>query len=260
MQSTATSRAKKTATARSMQSTATSRAKKTATARSMKSTATSRAKKTATAKKKEVQTQLSNVFGNGFFAINNRTRFYDDFSSNRNEWLEGTDTNEWGTGTTNVSNGKYKQSFAAKKGLISSRSIPNFSAKNFFMSVDVKIVYASDVGVVAITFRRNSDNDYYVVHFDNEGYYNSSLYYKDEWHTIQKWTSHSAINLQNGVTNNLAVLVQDSTFTVYANGIMLTQVSEPTLTNSGNISLAVSLDAGDSMTVEWDNLVIQAVE
>jgi hypothetical protein len=185
--------------------------------------------------------------------------FQDDFSSNANDWWVGEYSDEFGDQTTQVIDGKYRRLFISKRGALDRNNIPGFFAKDFLLSVDATIVEASGRSKVGITFRENDKGDYYVAEFDTDGGYKVSLSHNDEWKTIRDWESSDAISLEQGITNSFAVLVKGSTFTLYANGQELVTVNDTTLSEKGEVGLAISLSADQTLTVDFDNLVIREV-
>jgi hypothetical protein len=190
---------------------------------------------------------------------------YDDFGSNANGWWVGESSKENSDKTAEIADGKYRYSVTSKKGTFRWNSLPNFTVKDFLLSVDVTLLEASggQPGGTAggFNFRVNENEDYYRLAIYDDNHFKVSLNQGGEWQTpLYPKTANSAINLSPGVVNNIVILAKGSTFTFYANGQELVTVTDTTLSEPGKIGLGVELDeGGQTATVEFDNLVIKAV-
>jgi len=190
---------------------------------------------------------------------------YDDFGSNANGWWVGKSSKENSDKAAEVADGKYRYSVTSKKGTFRWNSLPNFTAKDFLLSVDVTLLEASggQPGGTAggFNFRVNENEDYYRLAIYDDNHFKVSLNQGGEWQTpLYPKTANIAINLSPGVVNNIVILVKGSAFTFYANGQELVTVTDTTLSEPGKIGLGVELDeGGQTAVVEFDNLVIKAV-
>ncbi len=81
----------------------------------------------------------------------------------------------------------------------------------------------------------------------------------EKWETVQDSVFSSAINLEPDVANNFSVLVSGSDFMIFVNGEQLTVISDSTLSNKGKIGLGIEVDKNETLTVDFDNLVINGV-
>lgn len=187
--------------------------------------------------------------------------FEDDFSSNANNWWEGEYSDETGDKVEQIIDGKFRKSVVSKQSAWNWSWVPDFSVKDFWLSVEVTVVEASgDPGdaQVAITFRENENDEYYEVEFANDNTYSVWLAQDDDWSRLQKWTPSDAVKMEPGVTNTFALLVMGSSFTLYVNEQELNTVTDTALGEAGQISLTIGLErAGQILTVEFDNLVIK---
>ncbi len=60
---------------------------------------------------------------------------------------------------------------------------------------------------------------------------------------MQNWTASSALNRGFHVNNMLEVIIQGSNLKLYANGMFLTALQDPTFPNAGYLGLLASTDA-----------------
>ena len=170
-----------------------------------------------------------------------------------------------GEGTYGFIDGKYRVSLMANN-FLGDRSVvvPGFTAKDFRLSVDATVVEASALSAVGITFRRNDEGDYYTASFSTLGFYKVSAWENDESRTIRETTASDAIRLEEGVKNNFVIEVRGPIFFLYANGQPLGFVIDPTLSQTlsqeGRVGLEMTvLGTDETLTVDFDNLVIQAI-
>jgi hypothetical protein len=187
--------------------------------------------------------------------------FEDDFSSSANGWWQGESSDEYGDYIDRIINDKFRKSVVSKQPAWNWSWVPNFSARDFWLSIEVTIIEVSAQpgdAQVAITFRENEDDEYYDVEFANDGTYSVWLDKDGEWSRLQKWMPSDVVRLEPGVTNTFDLVVVGSSFTLYANGQELNTVIDSALGEAGQISLAIGLEkAGQTLTVEFDNLVIK---
>lgn len=232
----------------------------------IETTATAVVMATATAQAKPTATAAAKATAIAQSVANARILFQDDFSSNTNNWQVGNFSDDFTDEEIQIIEGKYRRSILSKESVINRRPVPNFSIKDFWLSVEATILETSaPVGEaqVSLVFRDNAKGDYYVVGFRNNGTYRVSRRQSsgDPWESIfpdQGFAKSEAINLEVGTPNIFALLVKNSSFTIFANGQMLTKVSDPQLWEAGRIALATGLDkAGQTLTVDFDNLMIK---
>lgn len=187
--------------------------------------------------------------------------FEDDFSANTHDWEEGEESDDLSEGVDDVVDGVYRRSITSKDDVVSRNAIPDLSLKNFILTVEATLVDTSaEAGDAAIDliFREDRRGNYYDLEFANDGTYRLSLLQNDEWETIYNWDVSDAIRLEKGVTNTFILMVRDSEFTIYVNDQYLTTITDDSLTEAGEISLAVGLyGAGENSTVDFDNLVVK---
>jgi hypothetical protein len=140
--------------------------------------------------------------------------------------------------------------------------IPNFSARDFELTVDVTLVEAKDLAddetSILISFRNSSDNsNLYLVKFNNAGY--SMVVNKNgDWSTILDSTPSDAFALYPGTTNKFGITARGSLITLYANGRELTTIEDSILSNAGGIGLGTAtMSTRQTVIIEFDNVVIR---
>jgi len=192
--------------------------------------------------------------------------FEDDFSSNDQGWALGEDSSNLVDTIVDIADGRYQIQLEAKSGVVNRETIPLPSKlQDLWLSVDATLVESSggEPGDIALGFAiRRKDGDYYRVAFNDKNQYWVSLLQNGEWVSIKPRTgSLITFNMEPGVTNNFAVLVQGKLFTLYANGQEIRTVSSTTLPDPGEVALTIGLsEAGQSANIEFDNLVIRLPE
>lgn len=187
--------------------------------------------------------------------------FEDDFSANTHDWEEGEESDDLSEGVDEVVDGVYRRSITSKDDVVSRNAIPELSLKNFILTVEATLVDTSAEegdATVELIFREDRLGNYYDLEFANDGTYRLNLLQKDEWETIYDWDVSDAIRLEKGETNTFTLMVKDSEFTIYVNDQYLNTISDDSLTEAGEVSLAVGLyGAGKNSTVDFDNLVVK---
>jgi serine/threonine protein kinase len=186
--------------------------------------------------------------------------FEDDFSADINDWPTGEQNDEYGTTNTEFVEGRYRMTQEAKQGVFVWNNLTDTDYDNFVFSVETTLVEAQVADTVAygLTFRENADDaDLYAFEIDSDGYYSVSVRHNGEWQTLVEWTESPFIN--QGGTNQLSVKAVGPKLTFYINGLEAASIEDDTL-SSGVIGVALDLyEDGDKATVDFDNLVIRAV-
>jgi hypothetical protein len=188
--------------------------------------------------------------------------FEDDFSANTHDWEEGEESDDLSEGVDDVVDGVYRRSITSKDDVVSRNAIPDLMLKNFILTVEATLVETSvepgDAAIDLIFREDRRGSNYYDLEFANDGTYRLSLLQKDEWETVYNWEVNDAIRLEKGVANTFTLMVKDSEFTIYVNDQYLATITDDSLTEAGEISLALGLyGADENLTVDFDNLVVK---
>jgi hypothetical protein len=183
--------------------------------------------------------------------------FREDFSANSKGWnVSGISiSKEFGDVVFKFVDGVYRTSVVSKRGGRLDILVPGLTARDFALSVDVTVVEASGPSIVGVAFRE-TDNAKYLVEFWSSGSFRVRLEQNGAWRTIQEGTSGDAIRLDKGIRNSFRVVVKGSSFTLIANDQELATVQDATLNNAGWVRLAIGVDPGQKLTLDFDNLLI----
>lgn len=229
----------------------------------LEASATARANATALAQIAPTITAVARATALADAVANTDLLFQDNFSSNTNNWFVGKNDDIYAITETQFVKDSYRRIMTSKRDVISSKWVPNFSTKNFWLQIKTTLVETSGQSGdanISIIFRKNAEGDYYRVAFANNATYKISRRdgAKNDWKIIQDSTYDEAINLAPGFTNTFVILAKDSSFTVYANGHELTSVKDITLSETGEVGLGIGLaKANQTLTVDFDNLIIK---
>jgi hypothetical protein len=184
--------------------------------------------------------------------------FRDNFESNQNNWTIGEENDEYGQYTADIVDGRYRMSQKADKGVFVWEQLPDGNFDDFVLVVDaIPVETNTDSFGYGLTFRNNSDfGSLYAFEIDNDGYLVSVLS-AGEWKTLVDFTETSAINV--GGPNQLMVKAVGPSLTFFINGEKAASIEDDTL-QAGSIGMAIELyEAGDSVTVDFDNLTVYAI-
>lgn len=175
----------------------------------------------------------------------------DTFDSNKNNWYVKPTDDEYAKTIYEIKNGKYTWDSTAYQGVINQISIGDTSLSDFYLSVDIQQVSGPNSADYGVTFREDTNSNFYYFGIDGRGEYGFSLYNKD-WSTLINWTSSSLI--RPGQANRITVLAEGSHFTFFINDQYLTEMSDDTLKN-GTTALAIEeANKDDHAVFEFDNV------
>lgn len=188
--------------------------------------------------------------------------FAEDFASNDNDWDTGTETDEYGQYQAEIVDGRYRLSHQAEQGTFiweepAEADFHDFD--DFFVSVNAIPVEYSAPFAYGLVFRSNTDDQQlYAFEIDSDGYFVVNLLQDGEWQTLVEYTEMAAIVSEG--PNTLAVEADGTALTFFINGEEVTSIEDDSL-QSGSVGVAFELyETGDTATVDFDNLVVQAIE
>lgn len=195
--------------------------------------------------------------------------FQDDFSSNGKGWDVGIESDDYGDLNSAMTDGQYVMTLMGKQEYyFVITPIPDFSAKDFILSMDVTIL-ESAVGAGNMSLElsvREADGvngRHYSFSLFNDGTSSGEVWpTKNYQDVIEFWSreANSAITLKKGVTNTISLDINGSTFTLYVNGQKIKEVTDTTINETGDISFNLGLDQpNESLTIAFDNLTITAI-
>jgi hypothetical protein len=196
--------------------------------------------------------------------------FAGDFSSkNTQDWNVGDQSNDYGNLNIEMTDDQYIMTLTGKEDYyFVITSIPNFSAKDFVLSMDVTVL-ESMVTAGNLSFElsvREADGvngRHYSFSLFNDGSSSGEVWptkkYQD---VITFWGNvpNSAISFKEGVTNTISLEVNGSKFTLYINGQKINEVTDATINEAGNISINLGLyKPNETLKIAFENLTITAI-
>ncbi len=184
--------------------------------------------------------------------------FAEYFDSDVNGWPTGSSEDELTIDDVSLVNGQYRMSITSLDTAYVEKILPDQEFSDFVLSLEATPLDAEEYYSYGIAFREDEFSlNAYTFEIGNDGLYSVQIY-DGEWKTLQEWTYTEAINVD--ATNELQVIANGSTLTFLVNGEELTTIEDDTF-SSGTVALIVDMfEADQSATVDFDNLIIGALE
>ncbi|MEM7333445.1 MAG: family 16 glycoside hydrolase [Chloroflexota bacterium] len=134
---------------------------------------------------------------------------------------------------------------------------PQFT--NFIIETDARQLLGDPSGSFGILFRMQGPNQFYRFEITGEGNYILERRNADSSWTryVDDWSNSEAINKGINATNRLRVEAIDRNIAVYANGVLLAQVSD-NLYPSGSIALDAGTFISSELKVAFDNVTVRS--
>jgi len=179
---------------------------------------------------------------------------YDDFSSNKNDWLNGPYDKTYSSGTRSIANGKYVWDITAKESMFTSVYATENAIENFEVGVDSKVT--SLVDDIAFGFiLKDTDGGFYGFLVSPGTLEYNFYYYDNETFTdLIDWEVSDAIHM-TGV-NTAKVLCLDGTFYLYINNELVNTVDDSAILKGDVGLIAEMYNEGDTGTYEFDNFYL----
>ncbi|MBN1217957.1 MAG: protein kinase [Anaerolineae bacterium] len=184
--------------------------------------------------------------------------FRESFDSNENNWTIGQEIDEYGIYNAEMVDGRYRMSKQADKGVFAWEYLTGGNFDNFVVVVDAIPVEANtDAYGYGLVLRHNADTqDLYTFEIENDSF-KVNLLINGQWETLVDLTPLAAINV--GGPNQLMAKAAGPALTFYVNGQEAVSLEDDTLLD-GSVGLALDVyEPGDSVTVDFDNLVVYAL-
>lgn len=180
--------------------------------------------------------------------------FSDDFSNPYSGWTTGFYERGW----VEYQNGwLHIENYTDSSHATHSELHQHFS--DFAIEVETRLVAGTDNNWHLVACRMIDAHNYYIFGISADGYYTIDLWHNDVHSALSglpTWSSY--INKGWGVTNLMRVECEGSTLRLYANGYLLSEVNDGTLSN-GYIGLVACSLAGSYSEVAFDNLVVTSI-
>jgi hypothetical protein len=181
-----------------------------------------------------------------------------DFDSGAQGWFVGDYANDVFDFSSQIKNGTLLFRMESRGSAFNKENLPEFKAKDFVASFEATITNFTGDGGIGFVFRKQENGDHYVIVFRADNSY--GLYYylaqKNEWKDIYSGAGSTKFQLKSNITNYFSIALKNSTIYVYANGLELATIEDETLLEEGEVGFAIELEAGQSMTVEFDNFSV----
>lgn len=131
-----------------------------------------------------------------------------------------------------------------------------YTFQNAAVSVDLAIISGHSGGL----FFRLSTNfagfyNGYLFEVDTQGHYKVSIVSSGTIGAVQDWTFSTALKQGYNAVNNLQVIMENSTFMLYANGIFLYSFSDATYGGANDIGF-LAAENGQNTAVVYKNLTV----
>lgn len=132
---------------------------------------------------------------------------------------------------------------------------PTFT--DFTLELDARLLRGDLQGSYGVLFRVVAPNQFYRFDITGDGKYMVERHNPDGTWTrfVDDWTFSEAINQGVNATNRLRVDARERSITVYANGIVLLQISDNSY-QSGAIALDAGTFISSDLKVAFDNVVV----
>lgn len=195
--------------------------------------------------------------------------YQDDFSSNGNGWKTGKQSSDSGDIDREIVDGQYILTMVGKQDYyFAINSIPNFSGKDFIISMDVTILEtAVTTSNLSIEFSLREvdgiNGKHYAFSLFNNGSSSGEVWPTKEYTSIIEFWSrepNNAIQLDKGIKNTISIEANGNTLTLYVNGQMINTVTDTTINDAGEISINLGLNKpNQALTIAFDNLTIKSI-
>jgi serine/threonine protein kinase len=184
--------------------------------------------------------------------------FEETFTTNDVGWRTVEEDDEYGHYVTSFNDGRYRLSQTAARDVFVWEQLTDINFDNFALAVEAMPVESNtDSYGYGLTFRNNQDfTSLYAFEIDTDGFFINKIV-DGEWTTLVEYTLSPAINVDG--PNQLLVVAVGPLMTFYINGEEVATVEDDSLPG-GSVGVALDLyEAGNSATVDFDNLTIYAL-
>lgn len=132
---------------------------------------------------------------------------------------------------------------------------------DFVLEVDARQGSGNPDSSYGVLFRMQDDHQFYRFEITGDGHFMLERRNGDgTWRRLlADWTVSAAINQGINVVNRLKIIASGSQISIYANDVLLQQVSDPTYT-TGTIGLDAGSFGDSNLQVAFDNLVVYGPE
>ena len=180
--------------------------------------------------------------------------FQDNFDSNSKGWFTGQKAHPYARDVSEIVDGSYRRSIVSTREDVFKETSPTFTARNFVISTEATLLESSGYSGIGLTFREDSNGNYYLAKFSTDGTVELVLLNNGQWQTI---ASQSGIALIPGEVNSFAVVANGAYITLYFNSQPILTTTDNALGSAGKVGLALATSAPNQIVVvDFDNLLV----
>jgi hypothetical protein len=187
------------------------------------------------------------------------TIIFDNFTSNENGWLVGSQPSNYFTALNRfITEGRYRwEARAAIPNSITPAWLIGYSVSDFHLIVNCKHILGNRAGSTwGVVFRVQDNDNYYWFGITDTQMFTVALTEKGEWQDIVAWTRSNAIK-PNGV-NQLEIIAVGTHFTILINGRIVAEADDDHYSR-GVVGLAVEgYTVGEDITFDFMDLTLRA--
>lgn len=167
------------------------------------------------------------------------TLLFDNFSSNDNNWLVGTQSSEYFDPLSRViSDGRYRwEAQVSRDSSISKVWLGEYKVTDFHLTANAKHILGSRANSAwGVIFRVQDNQNYYWFRITDTKFFGVSVTKAGEWSDVIEWTRSETIK-PNGV-NQLEVIARETHFIFLINGHIVREVEDDRF-SQGLVGLAI---------------------
>lgn len=187
------------------------------------------------------------------------TLLFDNFTSNVNNWLVGSQTSEYFAPLNQtIAEGRYRwQGTVIRASSITTAWLMGYYVADFHLSLNCKHIHGSKAGSSwGMVFRVQDNHNYYWFRITDAQSFAVSITKDSQWQQIVDWTLTGIIK-PYGV-NQLEVITRDTHFTFLINGQIVAEVDD-TRFPQGLVGLAIEgYTSGEALTFDFMDLTLRA--
>jgi len=132
-------------------------------------------------------------------------------------------------------------------------SVTSAYLSDFYIEMKAETGTCSGLDRYGLMVRTPDLNSGYLIGFSCDGRWAVRLWDGEKFQTLRDWTSSSHIKSGSNQTNRLGILADGSSFSIYANDILLGEVSNSTY-SEGRYGVFVASSATNNFTVRVDSI------
>ena len=186
------------------------------------------------------------------------TILFENFSSNDNNWLVGSQTSEYFDPLNRViTDGRYRwEAHVSKASSISTSWLGAYRVSDFHLIANAKHTLGSRAGGSwGLIFRIQDYRNYYYFHMTDSQFFAVSVTRDGQWHNAVDWTRTDAIKPMGN--NQLEVVARETHFIFLINGQVVAEIDDDHY-SQGLVGVAVEgYNAGEKTIFDFLDLTLR---